>query len=147
MADVAPKPVSETGDKTATPDNPTNEPKKSRGRPPGTTAAAKSNTDVEQALAVLDNAYSFILLGLTMVGAPQAATDLAGKLESVQLQNRGFLTADRKLAQQIARIGQGTGRAGFIAVNVMALAPVVMTASNEIMAKRRSVEAAEETAE
>ena len=71
-----------------------------------------------------------------MVGAPNAASDLAEKIAFVQEQNRGYLTADRKLAQRIAGIGSASGRAGFVVTNFMALAPVVVLASREIQARK-----------
>jgi hypothetical protein len=77
-----------------------------------------------------------MVLGLTMVGAPQAAADLAEKIDFIQEQNKGFLTADRKLAQRIAGIGSASGRAGFIVTNVIAIAPVVIVATNEIKNRR-----------
>lgn len=136
MADVAPKPVKETGEPKSAPTN-DNETKRSPGRPKGATVAAKSSKDVEAALAVLETAYTLIATGLMAVGAPNSASDLVDKIATVQEQNRGFLTADLKLAQQIAKIGQSTGRGGFLIVNAMALVPVITGASNEIMAKRR----------
>lgn len=107
-----------------------------RGRPAGTGNATKSASEVDQALATLETAYQFIVLGLTMVGAPQAAADLAEKIEFLQEQNKGFLTADRKLAQRIANVGSASGRAGFIVTNVIAIAPVVIVASKEIQTRR-----------
>jgi hypothetical protein len=71
-----------------------------------------------------------------MVGAPMAASDLAEKITFVQEQNRGYLTADRKLAQRIAGIGSASGRAGFVVTNFMALAPVVVLASREIQSRK-----------
>jgi len=123
----------DTPPKPATPNN--DQPKK-RGRPAGTSAAAKSNTEVDQALATLETGYQFVVLGLTMVGAPQAAADLAEKIDFIQEQNKGFLTADRKLAQRIANVGSASGRAGFVVTNFIALAPVVLTATKEIQARR-----------
>ena len=135
MPDVSPKPAAAEKD---LPQTEAGETKAKRGRPVGSTANAKSNQDVDAALATLETAYQFVALGLTMIGAPMAATELAGKIETVQAQNKGFLLADRKLAQTIAKIGQGTGRAGFITVNAMALVPVITMASSEIMSKRRA---------
>jgi len=123
----------DTPPKPATPNN--DQPKK-RGRPAGTSAAAKSNTEVDQALATLETGYQFVVLGLTMVGAPQAAADLAEKIDFIQEQNKGFLTADRKLAQRIANVGSASGRAGFVVTNFIAIAPVVLTAAKEIQARR-----------
>jgi hypothetical protein len=137
MADVAPKPAKETGEPKTVPTNET-EPKNRGGRPRGTTNAAKSSKDVESALAVLDTAYTLIATGLMAVGAPNAASELVEKIAVVQEQNRGFLNADQKLAQQIAKIGQSTGRGGFLVVNAMALVPVITGAASEIQAKRRS---------
>ena len=112
-------------------------PKRKPGRPPGSSSAApKSSSEVDQALATLDTAYQFLVLGLTMVGAPNAASDLAEKIAFVQEQTRGYLTADRKLAQRIAGIGSASGRAGFVVTNFMALAPVVVLASREIQARK-----------
>jgi hypothetical protein len=111
------------------------EPKK-RGRPAGTSTASKSSTEVDQALATLETAYQFVVLGLTMVGAPNAGSDLAEKIEFLQEQNKGFLTADRKLAQRIANVGSASGRAGFMITNLIALAPVVMTAAKEIQSRK-----------
>ena len=125
--DVAPKSVADTV-----------APPKKRGRPANATSgAARSNADVEQALAVLDTAYQFITLGLTMIGASVSAGELAAKLEYVQAQNKAFLLADKKLAQTIAKVGASTGRAGFIAVNVMALAPIVSGAAKELQLNRK----------
>lgn len=109
---------------------------KKRGRPAGTSSAAKSSNEVEQALATLETAYQFVVLGLTMVGAPLAASDLAEKIDFIQEQNKGFLTADRKLAQRIASVGSASGRAGFVVTNFIALAPVVLTAAKEIQTRR-----------
>lgn len=119
--------------KIATPN--TDQPKK-RGRPAGTGNTSKASTEVDQALATLETAYQFVVLGLTMVGAPQAGADLAEKIDFLQEQNKGFLTADRKLAQRIAGIGSASGRAGFIVTNVIAIAPVVMVATKEIQNRR-----------
>ena len=111
-----------------------------RGRPAGSTnanpSAPKTNSDVEQALATLETAYQFMAIGLTMFGAVNAASDLAGKIDALQDSNRGFLIADKKLAQQIARAGSASGRAGFMITNLVAFAPVVMTAVSELSAKR-----------
>jgi hypothetical protein len=123
--DTPPKPI------TANQDQP-----KKRGRPAGTTNTSKASTEVEQALATLETGYQFVVLGLTMVGAPQAAADLAEKIDFIQEQNKGFLTADRKLAQRIANVGSASGRAGFVVTNFIALAPVVLTATKEIQARR-----------
>jgi hypothetical protein len=123
--DTPPKPVTPNQD----------QPKK-RGRPAGTNQASKSSTEVDQALATLETGYQFMVLGLTMVGAPTAASDLAEKIEFLQEQNKGFLTADRKLAQRIANVGSASGRAGFLVTNLIALAPVVMTAAKEIQTRR-----------
>ena len=109
---------------------------KKRGRPAGTGNATKSSSEVDQALATLETAYQFIVLGLTMVGAPQAGADLAEKIDFLQEQNKGFLTADRKLAQRIAGIGSASGRAGFVVTNAIAIAPVIMLASKEIQTRR-----------
>jgi hypothetical protein len=109
---------------------------KKRGRPAGTNNTTKASTEVEQALATLETGYQFVVLGLTMVGAPQAAADLAEKIDFIQEQNKGFLTADRKLAQRIANVGSASGRAGFVVTNFIALAPVVLTAAKEIQARR-----------
>lgn len=137
MADVSPKPVKETGEpKNNIPTNET-EPRKP-GRPKGTTAAAKGSKDVESALAVLETAYTLIATGLMAIGAPNAASDLVEKIATVQDQNRGFLNADPKLAAQISKIGQSTGRGGFLIVNAMALVPVITSASSELMEKRRA---------
>lgn len=119
--------------KIATPN--TDQPKK-RGRPAGTGTTSKASTEVDQALATLETAYQFVVLGLTMVGAPQAGADLAEKIEFLQEQNKGFLTADRKLAQRIAGIGSASGRAGFIVTNAIAIAPVIMVAAKEIQSRR-----------
>jgi hypothetical protein len=77
-----------------------------------------------------------MILGLTMLGAPNAAGDLAEKIDLLQEQNKGFLTADRKLAQRIANVGSASGRAGFAITNLIALAPVVMTAAKEIQSRK-----------
>lgn len=119
--------------KIATPN--ADQPRK-RGRPAGTGNATKASSEVDQALATLETAYQFVVLGLTMVGAPQAAADLAEKIDFIQEQNKGFLTADRKLAQRIAGIGSASGRAGFIVTNIIAIAPVVIVASKEIQTRR-----------
>lgn len=112
-------------------------PKRKPGRPAGSSSSApKSSSEVDQALATLETAYQFLVLGLTMVGAPMAASDLAEKITFVQEQNRGYLTADRKLAQRIAGIGSASGRAGFVVTNFMALAPVVVLASREIQSRK-----------
>lgn len=127
MSDVPPKSVPPiVGEAT---------PKK-RGRPAGTSNQNKSSSEVEQALATLETAYGFICLGLTMVGAPNAGAELANKVEFLQEQNRGYLTADRKLAQQISKVGSASGRAGFVITNLVGFAPVVMIALKEIQDKR-----------
>jgi hypothetical protein len=137
MEDVSPKPVKETGEPKS--NLPTNETEPRRpGRPKGTTTAAKGSKDVESALAVLETAYTLIATGLMAVGAPNSASELVSKIATVQDQNRGFLNADPKLAAQISKIGQSTGRGGFLIVNAMALVPVITGASSEIMAKRRA---------
>jgi hypothetical protein len=82
-----------------------------------------------------------------MVGAPQAASDLAEKIDLVQEQNRGYLIADRKLAQQISRVGSASGRAGFIITNFIALAPVVIVAAKEISARRETLATTSDTPE
>lgn len=133
MTDTAPKTL--PGD----PKEPFKEQAKKRGRPAGSGASAKASNDVEQALAMLETAYGFMALGLTLVGAPLAASELSGKIEYVQEQNRQFLIADRKLAATIAKIGAASGRAGFIATNIMAIAPVAMLAGKEISARRENV--------
>jgi hypothetical protein len=124
---------------------------KKRGRPAGSTkgnsSIPKGSSEVEAALATLETAYQFLCLGLTMVGAPQAASDLAEKIEFVQEQNRGYLTADRKLAQQISKVGSASGRAGFMITNFMALAPVVLVAAKEISAKRETLTPTSDTPE
>lgn len=130
MPDVAPKTLPE--DKQVF----TNANPKKRGRPAGTTTASKSVGDVEAALATLDTAYQFLVLGLTMLGAPVTAGELAEKISYVQDQNRGYLNADRKLAATIAKVGSASGRAGFIVTNIMALAPVAISASKEIQSRR-----------
>jgi hypothetical protein len=140
MTDTQPKTL--PGD----PKEPFSEPKK-RGRPAGSGAGAKASNDVEQALAMLETAYGFLALGLTMVGAPMAASELSEKIAYVQEQNRQFLIADRKLAATIARVGAASGRAGFIATNLMAIAPVAMLASKEIQARRVVNVSRETTAE
>jgi hypothetical protein len=101
---------------------------KKRGRPPVGSTPPKASADVEQALAVLENAYSFLVMGLTLVGATDAAGSLAEKIEYVQTQNRGFLIADKKLAAAIGKVGATSGRAGFVVTNFMVLAPVVLEA-------------------
>lgn len=136
--DTAPKSLPGDPAKPFTNITDSGEPKK-RGRPAGTGASAKASSDVEQALSMLETAYGFIVLGLTMVGAPQAATDLNDKISFIQEQNKTFLIADRKLAATIAKVGAASGRAGFIATNIMALAPVVMVATKEIQARRTNV--------
>jgi len=126
-------------------DNTTEQPKK-RGRPAGSgSSTPKVSSEVEAALATLETAYQFVCLGLTMVGAPQAASDLAEKISFVQEQNRGYLTADRKLAQQISKVGSASGRAGFMITNFMALAPVVMVAAKELAARRETIQATADT--
>lgn len=137
MADVSPKPVKETGEPKSIPTNET-EPKNKGGRPRGTTNAAKSSKDVESALAVLETAYTLIATGLMAIGAPNSASDLVEKIPHVQEQNRGFLNADPKLAAQISKIGQSTGRGGFLVVNAMALVPVITGAASEVQARRRA---------
>jgi hypothetical protein len=118
----------------------TGEAPRKRGRPAGSTnnanSAPKTNSDVEQALATLETAYQFMAIGLTMFGAVQAAGDLASKIDALQDSNRGFLIADKRLAQQIAKAGSASGRAGFMITNLVAFAPVVMTAVTELSAKR-----------
>lgn len=135
MSDIPPKSVPDSRGET---------PKK-RGRPSGTTNQNKSNSEVEQALATLETAYQFIVLGLTMVGAPNAGSDLANKIDLLQEQNRGYLTADRRLAQQISKVGSASGRAGFVITNFMAFAPVVMTAVGEITERRAKMDKEMET--
>ena len=130
MVDIAPKTLPE--DKVYS-NAPTG---KKRGRPAGTTNTVKASGDVEQAMATLDTAYQFLTLGLTMIGAPIAAGDLAEKIAYVQEQNRGYLNADRKLAATIAKVGSASGRAGFIVTNVMALAPVAIQAAKELQARK-----------
>ena len=130
MADVAPKTLPEDKQPVF------NNTGKKRGRPAGTTTAAKSSGDVEAAMATLDTAYQFLTLGLTMIGAPIAAGELAEKISYVQEQNRGYLNADRKLAATIAKVGSASGRAGFIITNVMALAPVAIQAAKELQSRR-----------
>lgn len=137
--DIPPKSVPLSGE--ATPSTST----KKRGRPAGTTNQIKSNSEVEQALATLETAYQFIALGLTMVGAPNAGSELANKIEMLQEQNRSYLTADRKLAQTISKVGSASGRAGFVITNFMAFAPVVMTAVGEISSRRAEMETEIET--
>jgi hypothetical protein len=123
--DTPPKPIT-----------PSQEAPKKRGRPPGANNATKSSTEVDQALATLETGYQFMVLGLTMLGAPLAAGDLAEKIEFLQDQNKGFLTADRKLAQRIANIGSASGRAGFAVTNLIALAPVIMSATKEVQSRK-----------
>lgn len=118
---------------------------KKRGRPAGTSNQNKSSTEVEQALATLETAYQFICLGLTMVGAPNAGAELASKVEFLQEQNRGYLTADRKLAQQISKVGSASGRAGFVITNLVGFAPVVMLALKEVQDRRATYKDEAET--
>lgn len=108
---------------------------KRRGRPPAGSTPPKVSADVEQALAVLQNGYDFIVMGLMLAGATDAASNLAEKIEYVQTQNRGFLIADKKLAAAIGKVGQTSGRAGFIVTNFMVLAPVALEALPVIRAR------------
>ena len=108
---------------------------KKRGRPPIGSTTAKASADVEQALAVLQNGYDFLVMGLMLAGASDAASSLAEKIEYVQTQNRGFLIADKKLAAAIGKVGQTSGRAGFIVTNFMVLAPVALEALPVIRSK------------
>lgn len=97
---------------------------------------ARVDPSVTQALSVLNAAYTFMVTGLTVVGARQAASDLESQIPAVQSQNRQFLSADPRLAQRIASIGSSTGRAGFLVANLMVLAGVGVTAAAEIGATR-----------
>jgi hypothetical protein len=86
----------------------------------------------------LETGYQFMALGLTLIGAPVAASQLAAQLETVQTQNRGYLQADPKLAATISKIGAASGRAGFVITNFMFIAPVAMTAGQELVARRKA---------
>ena len=108
---------------------------KKRGRPPIGATSPKSSADVEQALAVLQNAYDFLAMGLMLAGATDAASSLSEKIEYVQNQNRAFLVADKKLAASISKVGAASGRAGFVVTNFMVLAPVMIEAIPAIRAR------------
>lgn len=108
---------------------------KKRGRPPVGATSPKTSADVEQALAVLQNAYDFLAMGLMLAGASDAAASLADKIEYVQNQNKAFLIADKKLAASISKVGATSGRAGFIITNFMVLAPVALEALPAIRAR------------
>ena len=127
--------LTDTPPKSMPTDRVTGEAPKKRGRPPLGTVPPKPVAEVEQALAVMQNAYDFLAMGLMLVGAVEAAGSLADKVDYVQTQNRGFFMADRKLAQSIAKVGATSGRAGFVVTNFMVLAPVAIEAAPVIRSK------------
>jgi hypothetical protein len=104
--------------------------------PRNTPSGSRTDPNVNQAINTLGTAYDLIVMGLTMLGAQNAASELSEKIPAVQSQNRQFLTADPRLAARIANIGSSTGRAGFLITNLAMLVGVGVTAAAELSANR-----------
>lgn len=102
-----------------------------RGRPKGSTNAARSatavNADVKQALASLDMLYELVATGLLMWGKPQTATVWASKSQSLRETNENALKAAPKLAKMLATAGSTSGTITFLTTHVVAFGALAVT--------------------
>jgi hypothetical protein len=104
-----------------------------------TTPTTRKLTDkqtLDRAVATMDTIYGVISAGLLMFQLPQTAETWASQLDKLAENNREALAASPKLAESLAKGGDGLGGAAFIVGHVMAIAPVVRAARDELEAKR-----------
>lgn len=96
---------------------------------------SRGSSDIKQALATLDFAYSALGMILTMVGATEAAGTLSMSIAGLQEKNASFLAQDKEMVKRINSLGKTGGRYGFFAANAMTLVPVGAIAAQEIKAR------------
>lgn len=99
------------------------------------TRSTRRAGNVDEAVAVLGNAYDMLALGLMAV-SPSAASTLAHRVDELQVTNRRALESDPKLCATITRAGATSGRATFILANAAVLVPVAGIAAKDIAARR-----------
>lgn len=128
-------------------------PKSGKGRPPiyceehrrsnrsgnTSTASKGGSADAKKAADSIDQVYSLTAVALMFAGLLQASSDLEEGRVKAREQNIKHLTANPKLAKRINKWGEGGGTIGFIATNVMLIAPVTYTAVREYVEKRAEV--------
>lgn len=111
---------------------------KSDPRPRSTTPRARAKvTDetVEKAVAVMNNVYRAVGVGLLFAQLPESAEALADEKDKLETANRDAFQASPKLAEFIGNAGSVSTVATFFIAHVFAGAGVVATARKE-MAKR-----------
>lgn len=117
---------------------------KKRGRPAGSTNAAKSASatasDVRQAMATLESLYDFTTVGLTMFGFTTTAEQWVAQSAHLKATNEDALKAAPKLAASIARMGQVGGTTAFMVAHVMAVGNLVRSVQAEVFARRAAAE-------
>lgn len=105
--------------------------KQSRSSSPRTSSAPRSTGNVNSALQVMETGYAGLSVMLRLF-SPTAAVQWESSHDSLIETDRQAFTADPKLAQRIAKLGQTSGTAMFIGAHVFALAPVVMIVRADI---------------
>lgn len=118
---------------------------KKRGRPPGSTNAAKTATataaDVRQAMATLESAYDFTTVALTMFGFTSTAVAWVESANRLKATNEDALKAAPKLAASIARMGQVGGTTAFMVSHIMAVGGLIRGVQSEILQRRAEADA------
>lgn len=106
---------------------------------------SRTTSDVKSALAVLDQMYGAVSLGLLMVSPPSASV-WASQLEQLQATNALVLAGDKALTKSICRLGERTGKAMFVGAHVMALVPVVGALNADFKSRPRKAPKTPKTA-
>lgn len=116
-------------------------PKRSPGRPKGSTAANKlaataTPADVKKAMATLESAYNLVATGLTLFGLEKSAEDWINSAEQLARSNEDALKASPALAKRIASAGSTGGAATFLVTHAMAFASLAGVLRSELADKR-----------
>lgn len=111
----------------------------------GTGTRRTGGTDLAvRAAEQLDILYGMSSALLRMLNCTDAAETLEMNREKLKAENVAFLSQDQSLARWLTKTSEATGRFGFIATNVMTIAPVISIAVQERAAARAEKRKAKE---
>lgn len=90
---------------------------------------------VTEALGTMDGIYTMAEVGFLMVSADAAAAFTARRDEAMA-RNKAAFESNRKLAEKVAKLGQGSGSMAFVLAQVYLVAPAAIAAGAEVRVRR-----------
>ena len=104
------------------------------GRRAPTTGSTKV---VTEALGTMDGFYSMAEVAL-MIVSPGAALTFTERRGEAMARNKAAFESNKRLAENVAKMGRSSGMAAFVLAQVYLAGPAVIIASSEVRARRAS---------